>query len=217
MNGMDVLYGINRTVNGMTFGGLDWLGNQLGYDTQMNNYLQLKDPQSRELAQAVGQIAGYGGSALTGGVLAGEAYNQANMAYNGYKIGQAYDKLSVDPYQGNGSDIIARMKNHNGEPVVLQRGEAISGENGQPVVYGKNLKHETGTLRNYGLDKGIYKHSVSREDAQRIPRIVQQKPFDTNSYGQNVYLVRSKEGIFKVVTSLKDGDNIISSMYYPTR
>lgn len=26
MDGMDLLYGMNRTVNGMTFGGLDWLG-----------------------------------------------------------------------------------------------------------------------------------------------------------------------------------------------
>lgn len=39
MNSMDALYGMNRTLNGMTFGGLDYLGNKLGYDTQMNNYL----------------------------------------------------------------------------------------------------------------------------------------------------------------------------------
>ena len=69
MNAMDVLYGMNRTVNGMTFGGLDWLGNKLGFDSQMNDYLQLKDAQSRNLAQTAGQIAGYGGSALTGGAL----------------------------------------------------------------------------------------------------------------------------------------------------
>ena len=50
MNGMDVLYGMNRTINGMTFGGLDYLGQKFGFDSQMNNYLQLKNPQERELA-----------------------------------------------------------------------------------------------------------------------------------------------------------------------
>ncbi|MCQ2734995.1 MAG: hypothetical protein MJ212_03480, partial [Alphaproteobacteria bacterium] len=58
MNSMDVLYGMNRTINGMTFGGSEWLGNKLGYDTRMNDYLQLKDAQSRNLAQTAGQIAG---------------------------------------------------------------------------------------------------------------------------------------------------------------
>jgi hypothetical protein len=70
MNGMDVLYGMNRTVNGMTAGGLDYLGQKFGFDSQMNNYLQLKNPQERELAQNVGQLAQLGGGALTGGALA---------------------------------------------------------------------------------------------------------------------------------------------------
>ena len=139
------------------------------------------------------------------------------MVYNSYKIGKAYDRLSQNPYQGSGSDVIARMRNHNGEPVVLQRGEAIKGPDGNVIASGNELKRAVGTDSNYGLNKGIYKHGVSREDVQEIPRIIQKKPVETNNYGQNVYLVRSKDGTFKVVTSLKDGDNIVSSMYYPTR
>ena len=42
MSGMDTLYGMNRAINGMTFGGLDWLGNKLGVDTKMNDYLNLQ-------------------------------------------------------------------------------------------------------------------------------------------------------------------------------
>ncbi len=217
MNGMDALYGMNRTLNGMTFGGLDYLGNKLGYDTQMNNYLQLKNPQERELAQNVGQLAQLGGGALVGGTLAKTGLNQANIAYNGYKIGKKYDQLVDDPFIGNGSDVIARMKNHNGEPVVLQRGEAILGPDGRVIASGNELKRAVGTKSNYGLDKGIYKHEVSRADAQRIPRIIQQKPVETNNYGQNVYLVRSKNGDFRVVTSPKDDENIISTMYYLTK
>ena len=82
MNGMDVLYGMNRTINGMTFGGLDYLGQKFGFDSQMNNYLQLKNPQERELAQNVGQLAQLGGGALTGGALTKTGLNQANIAYN---------------------------------------------------------------------------------------------------------------------------------------
>ena len=55
INGIDVLYGMNRTINGMTCGGLDYLGQKLGFDSQMNNYLQLKNLQERELAQNVEQ------------------------------------------------------------------------------------------------------------------------------------------------------------------
>ena len=217
MDGLDTLYGMNRAVNGMTFGRLDWLGNKLDIDTQMHDYLRLKNSEERDLVQTAGNIAETGGSLLTGGVLAKAGLNQANIAYNGYKIGKKYDKLKQDPFQGSGTDVIARMKNHNGDPAILQRGEAIRDANGNIVVYGNDLKRATGTLRNYGLNKIIYKHGVSREDVQRIPRIIQQKPVDTNNYDQNVYLARSKNGTIKVVTSLKDSDNIISTTYYPTR
>ena len=40
MDALDVLYGMNRTINGMGFGSMDWVGQKLGYDTQMNNYLK---------------------------------------------------------------------------------------------------------------------------------------------------------------------------------
>ena len=218
MNGMDTLYGMNRTLNGMTFGGLDWLGNKLGFDSQMNDYLQLKDAQSRNLAQTAGQIAGYGGNALTGSAVAQAVYPPANMAYNGYKIGKAYDRLSQNPYQGNGSDVIARMRNHNGEPVILQRGEVIQGENGQPVVYGKNLRRATGTLRNYGLDKIIHKHNMPRDEVVRIPRYLKQnQPLEVSPRGQNVYAIQQPNGEIRLITTPKNGENIVSSMYYLNR
>ncbi len=216
MNGMDTMYGMNRAINGMTFGGLDWLGNKFGFDSQMNGYLNLKNDQNRNLTQMAGNAAELGGAALTGGALAKAGYNQANMAYNGYKIGKSYDKLLDNPYQGNGRDVIARMKNHNGEPVILQRGEAIPDANGNIVVHGKALERETGTLRNYGLNKGIYRHGISRADAQRIPRIIRQKPVELSHRGQYVYNVPSRNGNFKVVTSpTTNNETVVVTTYYP--
>ena len=218
MNGMDVLYGMNRTINGMTFGGLDYLGQKLGFDSQMNNYLQLKNPQERELAQNVGQYIGYGGNALTGGALAKAGLNQANMAYNGYKIGKKYDQLVEDPFQGNGSDVIARMKNHNGEPVVLQRGEAIQGPNGEVLTSGRNLQRATGTERNYGLDKIIYKHEMPRNEVTQIPRYIKQnQPVEISQRGQNVYVIRKPNGEIKIVTTPRGNYSTISSMYIKNR
>lgn len=38
------------------------------------------------------------------------------------------------------------MKNHAGEPVVLQRGEAIPDNMGNPIVHGRVLGRETGII-----------------------------------------------------------------------
>ncbi|MBQ8482524.1 MAG: hypothetical protein IJ532_08340, partial [Alphaproteobacteria bacterium] len=97
MNGMDVLYGANRALNGMSFGGLDYLGNKFGYDTQMKDYLQLKNPQERELAQNIGQLAQIGGSALTG-----KALNDATKyGYNQFVRWKGRRNLTKQLQRGN--------------------------------------------------------------------------------------------------------------------
>ena len=218
MSGLDTLYGANRAINGATFGGLDWLGNKLGIDTQMNEYLKLKDAQGqRDLARTTGQLVEYGSGGLSAGAIGKATYEPANMAYNGYKIGKAFDRLSENPFEGNGSDIIAKMKNHAGEPVVLQRGEAILGDNGNVIVHGKSLENATGTLRNYGLNKGIYRHNIARQDAQSIPKIIKQKPIEMSPRGQYIYNTPSKNGNFQVVTSPTNKGTIVSSTYYPKK
>ena len=90
-----VMYGASRALNGLTYGGFDYLGNKFGIDTQMNNYLQNQTAAGMgNVAQTTGNLAEYGGNALPmliGGMVAA---SPINMAYNGYKIGKAYDRLS---------------------------------------------------------------------------------------------------------------------------
>ena len=112
-------------------------------------------------------------------------------------------------------DIIAKMKNHAGEPVVLQRGEAILGENGNVIVHGKPLGRETGTVQNYGLDKMIYRHEMPRNEVTQIPKYIKQQPFETNMYGQNVYTVQKPSGEIRIITSPTQYGQTVSSMYYP--
>ena len=211
----NIMYGASRALNGLTYGGLDYLGGKLGIDTQMNNYLQNQTAEGlRNVVQTTGNFAQYGGNLLPMLIGGTTVAGPINMAYNGYKIGKAYDRLQQNPFQGNGSDIIARMKNHQGDKVILQRGEAIPDSMGNPIVHGRALQRETGTYRNYGLDKAIYRHNILRQDAKRIPQIIRNKPVEISPRGQNIYIVKGKNGNFEVVTSPTSNGVTISSTYY---
>ena len=110
------------------------------------------------------------------------------------------------------------MKNRNGETVLLQRGEAIMGDNGMPIVSGGNaFKRLTGTERNYGLNKAIYKHNITREQAKMIPKYLRKYPTESNLYGQDVYNFQTLQGNLRLVTSPKDGTKTLSSMYFVDR
>ena len=217
INDLDsIIYGASRALNGITYGGFDYLGNKLGIDTQMNNYLQNQAAAGMgNIVQTVGNMAELGGNILPYLVGGAVVSGPINVAYNGYKIGKAYDRLQQNPYQGQGSDVIARMRNHAGEPVVLQRGEAIPDNMGNPIVHGKALGRETGTVQNYGLDKAIYRHDISRQDAQRIPKIIKEQPVETNQFGQKVYVVKDNDGTIRLITSPTPNGTTISSIYRP--
>ena len=106
------------------------------------------------------------------------------------------------------------MRNHNGEPVVLQRGEAIRGPNGEVVTSGRVLQRETGTERNYGLDKIIYKHEMPRNEVTRIPQYLKQyQPTEISPRGQGVYAIRQPNGEIRLITTPRGNYSTVSSMY----
>ena len=194
-NTADMLYGAGRALNGLTGGGLDYLGDRYGIDTRMEDYLGFKDEEGTgNLTRQLGNMGQLGGLGMSVYSLGGTGTNAIRPHYNSWQIGRAYDRLSKNPYIGSGQDIIARMKNHNGETVLLQRGEAIPGENGEVITSGgKAFQRLTGTKSNYGLNKLIYKHKVPKEQAAKIPEIIKQKPSETNKFGQNVYLYKTQD------------------------
>lgn len=73
----------------------------------------------------------------SGGIAGKTAFEAARPFYNAYQIRRAYDRLQKDPFQGSGRDVIARMKNHNGETVMLQRGEVLKKDDGSIIASGK--------------------------------------------------------------------------------
>ena len=215
--GQGVVSGLGRVAGGATLGATDWL------DRKTGGHLASLDTGLQRSAEGAG-LGGWnkaakfaselGGNMLFGGMAGKTAFEAARPFYNAYQIGRAYDRLQKDPFQGSGRDVIARMKNHNGETVMLQRGEAIRGENGKIVACGGNaFKRLTGTKSNYGLNKAIYKHDVPREQVTRIPKTIKGKPVETTDLGQDVYMYKARDGNYRVVTSSTPKGKTVSSMY----
>ena len=213
-NVADMVYGAGRTINGLSGGGLDYLGEKYGIDTRMNDYLSLKDEEGTgNLARNLGNMTQFGGMGLGVYGLGSTGINIMRPYYNSWQIGRAYDRLKQNPFQGSGKDVITRMKNHNGETVWLQRGEAIPGENGEIIAAGKPLLREYGTKRNYGLNKAIYKHDVPRNETTQIPRYIKEQPVEISPRGQSVYEVSRPDGRYRIVVSPTENGRTISSMY----
>ena len=207
---LDVVYGVNRGLNGLSGGGLDYLGNKIGFDSQMNDYLSLFPQSERLKREKLGSLVEVGGSLLWGGLL---PLGKLRVPYNSWQIGRAYDRLKENPFKGSGKDVITKMKNHNGENVLLQRGEAIKGEEGRVITFGKRLKRETGTERNFGLNKAIYKHGMDKKQAMDLPKNIKKTPIETSPRGQDIYRVITEDGEVRVVVSPYEGSKTVSSIH----
>ena len=214
--GQGVVSGLGRVAGGATLGATDWL------DRKTGGHLASLDADLQRSAEGAG-LGGWnkaakfaselGGNMLFGGMAGKKAFETARPFYNAYQIGRAYDRLQKDPFQGSGRDVIARMKNHNGENVMLQRGEVLKKDDGSIIASGKSLGRVTGTERNYGLNKAIYKHDVPREQVTRIPKTIKGKPVETTDLGQDVYMYKARDGNYRVVTSSTPKGKTVSSMY----
>lgn len=216
-NYLDMAYGASRTLNGMTGGGFDTLGDKYGFDTKMNGYLRLLPEQERLQREELAKYLQAGGAMLPVGKAVQVVGNILSVPYNAWKIGRAYDSLKQNPFSGSGQDVVARMKNHNGETVMLQRGEAIRGENGKVIVHGKMLQRQTGTQRNYGLNKSIYKHNLNKEQLTTMPKMLRSSPSEITEYGQHVYTKQTPLGEMRLISKPVGNQRVISSMYINNR
>ena len=194
----------------------DWL------DRKTGGHLASLDADLQRSAESAGlggwnKAAGFaselGGNVLGAGMAGKAAFEAARPFYNAYQIGRAYDRLQKDPFQGSGRDVITRMKNHNSENVMLQRGEAIMGENGKVISHGSRLQRATGTKRNYGLNKAIYKHDVPREQVTKIPRYIRRSPVEVSERMQDVYDFKGADGNYRIVVSPTKNGKTVSSIY----
>lgn len=190
------------------------MGDYKKVDMSDDAYLSLKEGEGLgNVSRAAGFASELGGNMLSGGMAGKAAFEAARPFYNAYQIGRAYDRLQKDPFQGSGRDVIARMKNHNGETVMLQRGEVLKKDDGSIIASGNDLYRATGTKRNYGLNKAIYKHDVPREQITKIPRYIRNKPVEISPRGQDVYVVKGIDGNYRIATTPTESGRTISTIY----
>lgn len=64
---LDLAYGANRTLNGLSWGGLDYLGRRTGFDAPMTEYLNLLPAEEREKRERLGDMVQLAGAGLSTG------------------------------------------------------------------------------------------------------------------------------------------------------
>ena len=212
MNGMDVLYGANRTLNGMSFGGLDWLGNKLGFDAQMNNYLQIKDPQSQNLAQAVGQLAELGGGALVGKKLK----DVAQYGYNQFLRQNGRRSLINQLQRGNNFEDIRYSNITDSQMRQLNN---IRKNINQPQMQNNRIIIPANVVKKW-YEKRIINDGMSPEE---LANSIDNSIYSPNSvvfntkYGQNQAIVNSSGNKLDIgfvsVNPSKPTQNVIKSDY----
>lgn len=60
----DIAYGASRALNGLSFGGLDYLGDKFGIDTRMRGYLNTLSPEEQLLRERLGDFNEFAGAGL---------------------------------------------------------------------------------------------------------------------------------------------------------
>ena len=212
MDGMDLLYGMNRTVNGMTFGGLDWLGKRFGIDTQMRGYLDLKDEESRRLAQMAGNAAELGGAVLTGRTL----NNAARYGYDQILRWNGRRNLTNQLKRGNNfKDIRYRNISNELRDVLNQTRRNVN----QSPLQNNRITIPANVVRKW-YDKRIIHDGMTPEE---LADSVDNSIYNPNSivfqtkYGQNQAVVNSSGNKLDIgfisVNPANSKQNVIKSDY----
>ena len=98
-------------------------------------------------------------------------------------LGKAYDMVLRDPLGGPADEVLAALRSPEFARIVMERGPAFFGKNGELIVSGKHIQDTTGFPRSGGgMVKIIWKHGekskesphlkVTREDVMRLPEIL---------------------------------------------
>lgn len=123
-NILDTFYGVNRAVNGLTFGGLDKLGKRYGFDSSMSDYANLRGGNIRHL----GEIAQVGGNMLPS-VFPLSAGLDKYVKWNGHKKlikqlhnGGDFTDINMGKIDGNLLDRVKLIRKQGNLPKLGQQG-----------------------------------------------------------------------------------------------
>ncbi len=126
---------------------------------------------------------------------AAHVYDVGNMIRESVQLGRAYDRLSENPFLGKADDIVGAIKPLGQKRQIVQRGHAALNADGDVVTHGRILKRETGSERNFGINKFMRLHNMSKRDVMALPRLLRKnKPTEVSERGGKGYHVKGRHG-----------------------
>lgn len=136
------------------------------------------------------------------------------------QIKTAHEDVEKYPLKGTreGKDDIMATMRDGIKKYIVNRGAAIQDpKTGDIVVQGPELKKATGTNRNFGFSKLIFKHGISVEEAQMLPEIVRNYEPLKGTDGKERFCVplNDKEDLFVVFRDIKGGKPLITMYKEP--
>ncbi len=126
------------------------------------------------------------------------------------RIKKAYQEVRENPTAGTPADEMVRLM----KTFVVQRGAAIVDKNGNTIVQGRELKRATGTERNFGFTKAIFKHGLSPDEMALLPVFLREyAPYEVQGE-RSRYRIGLNEQENYVIAFHKSGkDNLLITMF----
>ena len=209
-NVADMIYGAGRTINGLSGGGLDYLGEKYGIDTRMNDYLSLKDEEGTgNLARNLGNMTQFGGMGLGGAALftsipaAGNSivrWNGRRNLINQLKRGEDFKDINFGKVYPDTLKRINRLREFDNQPRLNQN--AYIPANVVRKFYNKRLKEGYTPEDMARMGKRLFHEGGNTVSESKYPHI--QQIGRPRTYTEDVGYISQNPA---------NGQTVIKSMY----
>ena len=209
-NVADMVYGAGRTINGLSGGGLDYLGERYGIDTRMNDYLSLKDEEGTgNLARNLGNMTQFGGMGLGGAALftsipaAGNSivrWNGRRNLINQLKRGEDFKDINFGKVYPDTLKRINRLREFDNQPRLNQN--AYIPANVVRKFYNKRLKEGYTPEDMARMGKRLFHEGGNTVSESKYPHI--QQIGRPRTYTEDVGYISQNPA---------NGQTVIKSMY----
>ena len=209
-NVADMVYGAGRTINGMSGGGLNYLGERYGIDTRMNDCLSLKDEEGTgNLARNLGNMTQFGGMGLGGAALftsipaAGNSivrWNGRRNLINQLKRGEDFKDINFGKVYPDTLKRINRLREFDNQPRLNQN--AYIPANVVRKFYNKRLKEGYTPEDMARMGKRLFHEGGNTVSESKYPHI--QQIGRPRTYTEDVGYISQNPA---------NGQTVIKSMY----
>lgn len=133
------------------------------------------------------------------------------------KVRDGWEEVKYKPLEGTREgkdDALVKLLSGGIKEYIINRGAAIKDpKTGDIIVQGPELAKATGTNRNFGFSKMIFKHGITAEEAQLLPEIVRDYNPITEGKDTVFRIPKDENHNYRIVfKENKDGENRLITM-----